>query len=105
MQRKGKKKKIIKAQTVADASATACRAIAITRNGVEAANGIHIRALKQRDASRAEATEAKSSLEAVSRQMHEQAKACTPTHQSVRNFKTGWELILLYKLYLHFRTE
>ena len=56
---------------VADAGATARQAIAITRNrqaiaitrnGLEAANGIHIRALKQRDASRAEAAEAQSSL-------------------------------------------
>ena len=55
---KGKKeKKIIKAQTVADAGATARGAIAITRNGLEAANGIRIRALKQQDASRAKAAE------------------------------------------------
>ena len=39
-------------QTVADAGATARRAIAITGNGLEAAKGIHIRALNQRDASR-----------------------------------------------------
>ena len=31
-------------QTVADAGASARRAIAITRNGLEAAKGIHIRA-------------------------------------------------------------
>ena len=74
---------IIEAQTVADAGATARRAIAITCNVLEAANGIYIRALKQRDA------EAKSSLEAVSRQMHERAKACTSTDHSVRNFKDG----------------
>ena len=89
MQRKEKKKEIIKAQTVADAGATARRAIAITRNGLEAANGIHIRALKQREGSRAEAAEAKSSLEAVSRQMHEQANAGTRTDQSFRNFEDG----------------
>ena len=53
------KKKPIKAQTVADAVATARGAIAITRNGLEAANSIHIRALKQRDGSRAEAAEVK----------------------------------------------
>ena len=87
MQGKGKKKKIMEAQTVADAGATARRAIAITRNGLEAANDIHMRALKQRDACHAEAAETKSSLEAVSRQMHEQAKACTPTDQSVRKCK------------------
>ena len=79
MQRKEKKTKIIKTLTVADAGATARGATAITRNGLEAANGIHIRALKQRVASRAEAAEAKSSLEDVFRQMDEQAKACSPT--------------------------
>ena len=85
---KGKKeKKNIKAQTVADAGATARGAIAITRNGLEAANGIHVRALKQRDASRAEAAEVKSSLGAVSRQMHDQTMECSPTDQPVRNFK------------------
>ena len=68
-------------QTVADAGATARRAIAITRNGLEAAKGNNTPALKERDASRAEAAEATSSLEAVSRQMHEHAKACTPTDQ------------------------
>ena len=64
--------------STADAGATARGAIAITRNGLEAANGIHIRALKQRVASRAEAAEAKSSLEAASRQMHEHAKTFLP---------------------------
>ena len=83
-----KKKKAIKAnqatypkrtgQTVADAAAAARRAIAITRNGLEAAKGVHVRVLKQRDASRAEAAEAKSSLEAASRQMHEHAKTFLP---------------------------
>ena len=48
--------------TTADAGATARGAIAITRNGLEAANGIHVRALKQRDAILAEAAEVKSSL-------------------------------------------
>ena len=90
---KEKKKKGIEAQMVADAGATACRAIAITRNGLEAVNGIHVRALKQRDASRAEAAEVKPSLEAVSRQMHDQAKAGSPTDQPVRNLKTVWVLI------------
>ena len=84
---------IIKSQTVADAGATASGAIAITRSGLEAANGIHIRALKQRDASRAEAAEVKPSLEAVSRQMHDRAKACSPTDNPVRNLKTLWVLI------------
>ena len=60
---KGKKKYIIKAHTVTDAGATARGAIAITRNGLEAANGIHVRALKKRDAILAEAAEVKSSLE------------------------------------------
>ena len=59
----------------ADAGATARGAIAITRNGLDAANGAHIRALKQRDASLAEAAEVKTSLEAVSCQMQDQAKA------------------------------
>ena len=88
----GKKKKII-----ADAGATARGAIAITRNGFEAANGIHIWAVKQRDASRAEAAEVKSSLEAVSRQMHDQAKACSPTDQPVRNFKRWFGYCYDYK--------
>ena len=73
--------------STADAGATARGAIAITRNGLEAANGIRIRAFKQRDASLAEAAEVKSSLEAVSCQMQDQAKACSPTDQPVRNFK------------------
>ena len=81
-------------QKVADAGATARRAIAITRNGLESSGSIATRALKQRDASRAEAAEAKSSLEPFSRQMHENAKACTPTDQSVRNFKDGLGTIL-----------
>ena len=69
----GKKKKMLRMNmeaylrrtgqtSTADAGATARGAIAIIRNGLEAANGIHIRALKQRDASRAEAAEAQSSL-------------------------------------------
>ena len=52
-------------KAVADAGATARGAIAITRNDLEAANGINIRELKQRDASRVEAAEVKSSLEAL----------------------------------------
>ena len=99
------KKKIIKAQTVADAGATARGAIAITRNGLEAANGIHIRVLKQRDGSRGEAAEVKSSLEAVSRQMHDQAKACSPTDQPVQNFKDGLGIHVTMKTFFTFRTE
>ena len=49
--------------STAHAGATARGAIAITRNGLEAANGIHVRALKKRDAILAEAAEVKSSLE------------------------------------------
>ena len=52
-------------QTVGAASATARRATAIARGGLEAAEGICNRAVKQRDASRAETA-------AVSLQMHEQ---------------------------------
>ena len=61
---KGKKKAHQSAE-VADAGATARGSIAITRNGLEAANGVHTRPLRQRDASRAEAAEVKSSLEAL----------------------------------------
>ena len=98
-------KKIIKAQTVADAGATARGAIAITRNCLEAANGIHIRALKQRDASHAEAAEAKPSLEAVSRQMHDQAKACSPTDQPVRNLEDGLGINMTMQTFFTFRAE
>ena len=70
---KGKKEKLLRKNveaclrrtgqtSTADAGATARAAIAITRNGLEAANGIHVRALKQRDAILAEAAEVKSSL-------------------------------------------
>ena len=104
MQRK-EKKKIIKAQTVADVGALARGAIAITRNGLEAANGIHSRALKQRDASRAEAAEAMYSLEAVSCQMHDQAKACSSTDQPVRNFKDSLGINMTMKKNFSFRTE
>ena len=97
---KGKKKKMLRISMEAylrrsgqtstpDAGATASGAIAITRNGLEATNGIHIRALKQRDASLAEAAEVKSSLEAVSCQMQDHAKACSPTDQPVRKFQDG----------------
>ena len=94
----GKKKKMLRMNmeaylrrtgqtSTADAGATARGAIAITRNSLEAANGIHIRALKQRDASLTGAAEVKSFLEAVSCQMQDQAKACSPTDQPVRKFK------------------
>ena len=91
--------------STADAGATARGAIAITRNGFEAANGIHIWAVKQRDASRAEAAEAKYSLEAVSCQMHDQAKAFSPTDQPVRNFKDGLGINKTMKTFFTFRTE
>lgn len=80
--RKGKKKKIVQKNqeaylartgtTVADAGVAARRALAIQRGGLEAAEGIRNRALKQRDESRAETAEAKSSLQAVSHQLFEQ---------------------------------
>ena len=89
-------------QTVADAGATARRAIAITRNGLEAAKGVHVRVLKQRDASRAEAAEAKSSLEAV--RMSMPRHALLPISLS-GFFKTVGVLILLYKNVYTFRTE
>ena len=41
------------------------------------------------DASLVEAAEVKSSLEAVSCQMQDQAKACSPSDQPVRKFKDG----------------
>jgi len=80
--RKGKKKKIVQKNqeaylartgtTFADAGVAARRALAIQRGGLEAAEGIRNRALKQRDESRAETAEAKSSLQAVSHQLVEQ---------------------------------
>ena len=73
--------------STADAGATVRGAIAITPNGLEAANGIHNRPFKQRDASHAKAAEVESSMEAVSCQMQDQAKACFPTDQLVRKFK------------------
>ena len=91
--------------STADAGGTARGAIAITRNGLKAANGIHIRALKQRDTSLAEAAEVKSSLEAVSCQMHDQAKACSPTDQPVRKFEDGLGINMTIKTLFTFRTE
>ena len=109
---KGKKKKMLRNNTEAylrrtgqtstpDAGATARGAIAITRNGLEAANGIRIRALKQRDASLAEPAEVKSSLEAVSCQMQDQAKACSPTDQPVRKFKDGLGINIMTENFLY----
>ena len=89
--------------STADAGGTSRGAIPITRDGLEAANSIHIRALKQRDASLAEAAEVKSSLEAVSCQMHDQAKACSPTDQPVRKFKDSSGINMTMKTFT-FRT-
>ena len=91
--------------TTADVGATARGAIAITRNGLEAANGIHIRALKQRDASLAEAAEVKSSREAVSCQMQDQAEACSPTDQPVRKFKDSLGINMTMKTFFTFQIE
>ena len=85
--------------STADAGATARGEIAITRNGREAANGIHIRALKQRDASLAEAAEVKSSLQAVSCQMQDHAKACSPTDQPVRKLKDSLGIKMTMKTF------
>ena len=91
--------------STADAGATARGAIAITRNGLEAGNGIHIRALKQRDGSLAEAAEVKSSLEAVSCQMQDQTKACSPTDQPVRKFKGSLGINMTMKTFFTFRRD
>ena len=48
------------------------RALAVQRGGVEAAEGIRDRAVKQRDESRVEAAEAKSLLQDVSQQLSEE---------------------------------
>ena len=58
--------------TTADAGVATRRPLAIQRGGVEAAEGIRDRALKQRDESRVEADEAKSLLQDVSRQLSEE---------------------------------
>ena len=113
---KGKKNKLLRKNMEAhprragqtstvDAGATARGAIAITRNGLEATNGIHIRALKQRDASLAEAAEVKSSLEAVSCQMQDQSKACSPTDQPVQKFKDSLGSTMTVTIFFTFRTE
>ena len=58
--------------TTADAGVAARRAPAIQRGGVEAAEGIRDRAVKQRDESRVEAAEAKSLLQDVSHHLSEE---------------------------------
>ena len=58
--------------TTADAGVAARRALAIQRGGVEAAEGIRDRAVKQRVESRVEAAEAKSLLQDVSHQLSEE---------------------------------
>ena len=55
--------------TTADAGVATRRPLAIQRGGVEAAEGIRDRALKQRDESRVEVAEAKYLLQDVSRQL------------------------------------
>ena len=57
------------------------------------------------DASLVGAAEVKSSLEAVSCQMQEQAKACSPTDQHVRKYKDGSGINMTNKTFFIFRTE
>ena len=57
------------------------------------------------DTSLVEAAEAKSSLEAVSCQMQDQAKACSPTDQHVRKFKDGLGINMTMKTFFTFRKE
>ena len=57
------------------------------------------------DASLVEAAEVKSSLEAISCQMQDQAKACSPTDQPVRKFKDGLGINMTMKPFLTLRTE
>ena len=56
------------------------------------------------DASLVGAAEVKSSLEAVSCQMQDQAKACSPTDQPVRKFKDGLGINMTMKTFFTFRT-
>ena len=56
------------------------------------------------DDSLVEAAEVKSSLEAVSRQMQDQAKTCSPTGQPVRKFKDGLGINMTMKNFFTFRT-
>ena len=51
-------------------------------------------------ASLVEAAEVKSSVEAVSCQMQDQAKACSPTDQPVRKFKDGLGINMTMKTLL-----
>ena len=55
----------------------------------------------------AEAAEVKSSLdlEAVSCQMQDQAKACSPTDQPVRKLKDSLGINMSMKIFFTFRTE
>ena len=57
------------------------------------------------DASLVEAAEVKSSLEAVSCQMQDQAKACSPTDQPVRKLKDSLGINMSMKIFFTFRTE
>ena len=57
------------------------------------------------DASLVEAAEVKSSLEAISCQMQDQAKACSPTDQPVRKFKDGLGINMTMKDFFTLRTE
>ena len=54
---------------------------------------------------RAEAAEVKSSLEAVSRQTRDQAKACSTTDQPVRNFKDVLGIHMTMIFFSTFRIE
>ena len=57
------------------------------------------------DASLVEAAEVKSSLEAVSCPMQDQAKACSPTDQHVRKFIDGLGVNMTMKVLFTFLTE
>ena len=57
------------------------------------------------DASLIEAAEVKSSLEAVSCQMQDQAKACSPTDQPVRKFKDSLGINMTMKTFFTFRRD
>ena len=56
------------------------------------------------DANLVEAAEVKSSLEAVSYPMQDQAKACSPTDQPVRKFEDSLGIMTM-KTFFTFRTE
>ena len=57
------------------------------------------------DASLVEAAEVQSSLEAVSCQMQDQARACSPADQPVWKFKDGLGINMTMKTFFTFRTE